>query len=596
MNFLKKHILTTILLITIIAFQTTIAKATSDFNISSSHNIYLEKIDDVFTTVEVTLKIEARNPNYYIPANSEYSVIAPKEDLVQQTTKVKDNYGRNLDFDIQDIGENFKITFTTPENITTSRGLTVTISYSSQDSVKQNGNITNLYLIGLHKDTVFEEIDEKHNLKTTYTYNLEYKIPSEAPEPSLIYPDSITQKTEKGHTIFSFSQEDRLGRSGWIQLGDTQYYKFKITQEIPQTDFLTPEKLNQYTNWVSKNIVEIALPKEFSENSQEVFFEKIHPRPKSIKTDAEGNVFGVFEIDANRNQVITIEGYIRLKQNEKNIPDFKLNIYENRLKELQRLNIYTQPDNYWESDNVEIQEVAKKLKDENNTVLELIRANYKFVVDKLEYSKEKANQENIRHGALAALLGAESVCMEYADLMTAILRAQGIPARAAFGYGNDPLLDPKDEQIGHQWVQVWIPDYGWLSIDPTWGETGREYIGSSLDHILWYTVGSSSEQVYETKIFSADFSTENTLTRHSITTTAINKNEVPELDTLETISNIILEFQEKEDIPEIEYILKTTILGRAIILVMPVLITILVITTVSMLISKLFKRKKTPTI
>ncbi len=55
--------------------------------------------------------------------------------------------------------------------------------------------------------------------------------------------------------------------------------------------------------------------------------------------------------------------------------------------------------------------------------------------------------------------------MEYADSMIALLRAQGIPARAALGYAN--IRDTERIQVRHQWVQIWIPDHGWFSIDPT---------------------------------------------------------------------------------------------------------------------------------
>ena len=55
--------------------------------------------------------------------------------------------------------------------------------------------------------------------------------------------------------------------------------------------------------------------------------------------------------------------------------------------------------------------------------------------------------------------------MEYSDLFLTLARAQGIPARAAFGYGYDARIG-ENQQDAHQWVQVYLPGMKeWLSID-----------------------------------------------------------------------------------------------------------------------------------
>jgi len=71
--------------------------------------------------------------------------------------------------------------------------------------------------------------------------------------------------------------------------------------------------------------------------------------------------------------------------------------------------------------------------------------------------------------------------MEFADLMVAILRAQGIPAIAANGAGYG-RYDKPETFIGHQWVMVYFPSLGWVPVDPTWGDSGGELIGPDLLH------------------------------------------------------------------------------------------------------------------
>ncbi len=568
----------------------------SDFNISSSLNIYLENVNDNFVTVEEILEIKVSNPNYYIPKDSQHTVLAKKDETIKNTLEITNRHGREKSYSLEEKEDSFEIVIINQSNITENSPFFAKIRYQTQEFVNQNGNITNLYLPGLSKDVKFEDIDSSHDLKTKYSYFLSYHVPENSPQASYITPESIAIGSQKSYRTYSLSQKDRIGNTGWIQLGQEQYYYFKITQTIPRTDFLTPESLSKHTNWLSTNILEIAIPREFAENNQEVFIKKITPEPKKIHIDDEGNVVGIFEIDANRNEEVVIEGYIKLSKSIKEIPDFEISEYKTRVKELGRLETYTQPDKYWESDNKEMLNVANKLVSEsgNSSILNLIRNNYNFVIETLEYSKEKAEGQNIRVGALKALQGAKSVCMEYADLMIAILRAQGIPSRAAFGYGNDPLITDSTREIGHQWVQIWIPDYGWLSVDPTWGETGREYIGGDLDHILWYTVGDSQQNITDFAIYTADTIDIQELEFYDVSIEAFHKSNVPDLAQLETISDITLRHasQEDDDLREIEYVLKTTMFGRILIFVIPVIILLLSISIFTILISKILKSRK----
>ncbi|MEM3026383.1 MAG: transglutaminase domain-containing protein [Thermoproteota archaeon] len=69
------------------------------------------------------------------------------------------------------------------------------------------------------------------------------------------------------------------------------------------------------------------------------------------------------------------------------------------------------------------------------------------------------------------------VCDEFSTLLIAFCRATGIPARRVLGYGLN-VADPSQllyRDVGgylHSWAEVWVPDYGWLKVDPTWGDIG----------------------------------------------------------------------------------------------------------------------------
>ena len=93
-------------------------------------------------------------------------------------------------------------------------------------------------------------------------------------------------------------------------------------------------------------------------------------------------------------------------------------------------------------------------------------------------------------------------CMEFTDSFIALARAMGIPAREVDGHAfttNDkvtPLsIDLKTGDVLHSWVQFFDPNFGWVSIDPTWGSTsGLDYF-TKLDtnHFSFVIHGVNSE-------------------------------------------------------------------------------------------------------
>lgn len=63
------------------------------------------------------------------------------------------------------------------------------------------------------------------------------------------------------------------------------------------------------------------------------------------------------------------------------------------------------------------------------------------------------------------------VCQDFAHLQIACLRAFGIPARYVSGYilTHPPPGQPRlvGADASHAWLSVWIPDHGWVDLDPT---------------------------------------------------------------------------------------------------------------------------------
>ncbi len=610
-KYIKKTFLVLIISISFFSFGSYSAYA-EDFNISSNFDIYLEEIRDNTVRVEKELNISTNNPDYYIPANTKQTITIPAIaseatrdaiELKKNTLNIQDNQGRNLNHDVTQSNNTLVVSITLPHDISQQKSFSANISYKSKDFINQNGNISNLYLPGLHEETRFEEIDTSTGLKTSYQYNMTYHVPLDAPQPSFISPESIYSTQGQKYRKYHFSQEQRLNNTGWIQLGTEQYYYFEINQEIPQRN--TSKYLDGVTNFFSTNLLEMTLPKEFQETNQQVFIKSIDPKPTYIRLDNEENIISVFDMDKIDKKNIKIRGYIKLSSQEvQDLPEIDFDNYFSQVENFEHFERYTQADKYWESNDPEITELAKRIKNENKDggILNIINEVYYFVIENLSYSHEKAAQENPRLGALSALRGKPSVCMEYADLMIAILRAQNIPARAAMGYGNDPHLNQQENNLaaetGHQWVQIWLPNYGWLSADPTWGETDRKYIGGDLDHVLWYTEGNTKEKISKIMIYSSREINQQIFDLYNITVIPKHHSDVPELQNLKTIQTLVDNYEkEEEEILSKDQSLQETIqdstAGRALVFALPAIIILIASIVVVIVISKIIKSKRT---
>lgn len=64
------------------------------------------------------------------------------------------------------------------------------------------------------------------------------------------------------------------------------------------------------------------------------------------------------------------------------------------------------------------------------------------------------------------------VCQDFAHLQIACLRTLGLPARYVSGYVLSRSLDAIEQALeggdaSHAWVSVYLPDAGWIDVDPT---------------------------------------------------------------------------------------------------------------------------------
>ena len=129
--------------------------------------------------------------------------------------------------------------------------------------------------------------------------------------------------------------------------------------------------------------------------------------------------------------------------------------------------------------------------------LEVVQNIYNFVIEHISYDTEKA--ASVSYGYLpdvdATLESGKGICFDYAALMAAMLRSQGIPTKLEVGYSGDAY---------HSWISCYVDDQGWVDniiefnghewqlMDPTLAASNdsasvKEYIGDGSHYVVKYS-------------------------------------------------------------------------------------------------------------
>lgn len=140
---------------------------------------------------------------------------------------------------------------------------------------------------------------------------------------------------------------------------------------------------------------------------------------------------------------------------------------------------------------------AQELTAGKSTDLDKISAVYEWVITNLTYDKQLA--ASVQSGYLPVLdnvlAAKKGICFDYASLMTAMLRSQGIPCKLVVGYSGSAY---------HAWINAYTNEGGWVNsviyfdgttwklMDPTFASTGRQsdaimkYIGDGANYQAKY--------------------------------------------------------------------------------------------------------------
>ncbi|MBM5804575.1 MAG: hypothetical protein FJZ49_00650 [Candidatus Verstraetearchaeota archaeon] len=238
------------------------------------------------------------------------------------------------------------------------------------------------------------------------------------------------------------------------------------------------------------------VPGPLESGGQEVSQVSYNPSPISTSYDESGNLRALFRtspIAPGGNVTITISYVVKIT-----LPPAINDSFSGGLSDIPSEYLkYTSADRYWEVNDTSIKSLAQNLTRGEDSVLDKVKAIYNYIVDNIEYDYAKyqtrlAGEGTERYGAVETLALKRGVCEDISDLFVTLCRASRIPAIEVSGptYSRDGVTSPAES--AHVWTEVYIPGYGWLQVDPTWGLFGR-LEGRHISELLYR---DSSEPKY----------------------------------------------------------------------------------------------------
>jgi len=259
------------------------------------------------------------------------------------------------------------------------------------------------------------------------------------------------------------------------------YYRFPLSFELwfARIENWTSDQNSEIISRINPDNVKNHTIDEFDiyNNSYENYYKELEGQ----NGDQSFNLTLQYEITSTGNQY-EIPDNLTLDNYDKNS-----NLYQ----------FYTSYQPYVEINDTNIISTALSETDGMTSLNEMIEAIYLYVVENIKYNDEMDGAI----GAAEALSTKSGDCSEFSSLMVALLRTIGIPARKVIGIAliNEDQTAKYDVKVGdvwsypsgennipgHAWVQYYVPEIGWVSADPTWGNSLYEAEASER-YILQY--------------------------------------------------------------------------------------------------------------
>ncbi|MDZ7331110.1 MAG: hypothetical protein ONB31_03980 [candidate division KSB1 bacterium] len=145
-----------------------------------------------------------------------------------------------------------------------------------------------------------------------------------------------------------------------------------------------------------------------------------------------------------------------------------------------------------------LQEAVKQAVGKERHPYWMVRKIFDYICDKIEYNLKPLGGWNPAPTVLKRGTGS---CSEYTFIFIAMCRAAGLPAR----YAGSIVVRSQDkgiDDVWHRWAEVYLPNYGWIPVDVSAGDSPipanrARTIGVLRNRYLITTIGGGDSEFLE---------------------------------------------------------------------------------------------------
>lgn len=150
----------------------------------------------------------------------------------------------------------------------------------------------------------------------------------------------------------------------------------------------------------------------------------------------------------------------------------------------------------WFTQDSAVTQLGIQISSQSGSDVDYVEQVYEYVTTHVEYDLEMAKNPPTGYVASpdATIASGKGICLDYAALMTALLRSQGIPTKLVVGYSS---------QQYHAWISVYLKEEGWVDrtiyfdgtswvlVDPTLRANNsrddvKRYLGDGNNYVVKY--------------------------------------------------------------------------------------------------------------
>lgn len=188
-------------------------------------------------------------------------------------------------------------------------------------------------------------------------------------------------------------------------------------------------------------------------------------KPEKILVDSSGQKFASFRIpELKASEPLEIAMKTKVKNYEINYFVYPEKV--GSLKEIPEeiIKKYLTNGDKYDYKNEIIQKAVKEAVGKETNPYWIAHKIYKYIMERMEY--ELSGGWN---PAPLVLQRGTGSCSEYTFVYIAMSRAAGLPVRyvgSVVVRGDDASMD----DVFHRWVEVYLPNYGWIPVDPSGGD------------------------------------------------------------------------------------------------------------------------------